>query len=160
MENEKRLLAFEKMLKAVQENYENADAKMKKLKAEGREKSATYRQLMGNSFNIKICCPCIRSMAFWKKTRRNHSLFLSPIHTSRPGSGSEIFPDPSGCILPWAGSGGILSGEQAGLLQFFQGRAKRFIGDSSDIFLHFIKTDHPKFHQCIEDGHLVFPVDQ
>ena len=48
MENEKRLEAFEKMLKAVQENYENADQKMKKLKAEGKEKSATYRQLMGN----------------------------------------------------------------------------------------------------------------
>ena len=29
MENEKRLLAFEKMLKAVQENYENADEKIK-----------------------------------------------------------------------------------------------------------------------------------
>ena len=48
MENEKRLEAFEKMLKAVRENYENADQKMKKLKAEGKEKSATYRQLMGN----------------------------------------------------------------------------------------------------------------
>ena len=53
MENEKRLLAFEKMLKAVQENYENADAKMKKLKAEGREKSATYRQLMGNKLQYQ-----------------------------------------------------------------------------------------------------------
>lgn len=53
MENEKRLLAFEKMLKAVQENYENADAKMKKLKAEGKEKSATYRQLMGNKLQYQ-----------------------------------------------------------------------------------------------------------
>ncbi|MBS5429632.1 hypothetical protein [Merdimonas faecis] len=53
MENEKRLLAFEKMLKAVQENYESADAKMKKLKAEGREKSATYRQLMGNKLQYQ-----------------------------------------------------------------------------------------------------------
>lgn len=53
MENEKRLLAFEKMLKAVQENYENADEKMKKLKAEGRGKSATYRQLMGNKLQYQ-----------------------------------------------------------------------------------------------------------
>lgn len=53
MENEKRLLAFEKMLKAVQENYENADEKIKKLKAEGREKSATYRQLMGNKLQYQ-----------------------------------------------------------------------------------------------------------
>ncbi len=47
-EQEQRLEAFEKMLRAVEENYETADQKMKKLKAEGREKSATYRQLMGN----------------------------------------------------------------------------------------------------------------
>ena len=53
MENEKRLEAFEKMLKAVRENYENADQKMKKLKAEGKEKSATYRQLMGNKMQYQ-----------------------------------------------------------------------------------------------------------
>lgn len=53
MENEKRLEAFEKMMKAVQENYENVDQKMKKLKAEGREKSATYRQLMGNKMQYQ-----------------------------------------------------------------------------------------------------------
>lgn len=53
MENEKRLEAFEKMMKAVRENYENADQKMKKLKAEGREKSATYRQLMGNKMQYQ-----------------------------------------------------------------------------------------------------------
>ena len=48
MKEKERLEAFEKMLKAVQENYENTDAKMKKLKAEGKEKTATYRQLMGS----------------------------------------------------------------------------------------------------------------
>lgn len=53
MENEKRLEAFEKMLLAVQENYEITDQKMKRLKAEGREKSATYRQLMGNKMQYQ-----------------------------------------------------------------------------------------------------------
>ncbi len=48
MENQERLEAFEKMLKAVQKHYENTDTKMKKLKAEGKEKTATYRQLMGS----------------------------------------------------------------------------------------------------------------
>ena len=48
MKEKERLETFEKMLKAVQENYENTDAKMKKLKAEGKEKTATYRQLMGS----------------------------------------------------------------------------------------------------------------
>ena len=53
MENEKRLEAFEKMLKAVRENYENVDQKMKKLKSEGKEKSATYRQLMGTKMQYQ-----------------------------------------------------------------------------------------------------------
>ena len=52
-EQEQRLEAFEKMLRAVEENYETADQKMKKLKAEGREKSATYRQLMGNKMQYQ-----------------------------------------------------------------------------------------------------------
>ena len=46
MENEKRLEAFERMLADVQENFEKTEAKMKVLKAQGREKTATYRQLM------------------------------------------------------------------------------------------------------------------
>ncbi len=53
MEKEERLEGFEKMLKAVQENYENTDVKMKELKAEGKEKSATYRQLMGNKLQYQ-----------------------------------------------------------------------------------------------------------
>lgn len=48
-----RLDAFEKMLTAVQENYEQTDNKMKQLKAEGKEKSATYRQLMGNKLQYQ-----------------------------------------------------------------------------------------------------------
>lgn len=46
--DEKRMESFEKMLLAVQRNYEDVTAKMEKMKAEGRTKSATYRQLMGN----------------------------------------------------------------------------------------------------------------
>lgn len=45
---EKRLAAFEAMLAAVLENYHTTTEKMRQLKAAGREKSATYRQLMGN----------------------------------------------------------------------------------------------------------------
>lgn len=46
--DEKRMESFEKMLLAVQRNYEDVTAKMEKMKAEGKVKSATYRQLMGN----------------------------------------------------------------------------------------------------------------
>lgn len=45
MNAEDRLEAFEKMLVAVQANHDQADHKMKQLKSEGKEKSATYRQL-------------------------------------------------------------------------------------------------------------------
>lgn len=48
MEDNNRLDAFEKMLLAVQKNYEDTAEKMEKLKAEGRTKSATYRQMMGS----------------------------------------------------------------------------------------------------------------
>lgn len=52
-ENENRLEAFEKMLDAVQKNYKSVDDKMKQIKAEGKEKTATYRQLMGNKMQYQ-----------------------------------------------------------------------------------------------------------
>ena len=53
MDAEKRLAAFEKMLSAIEENYAGIVSKMEALKAQGREKSATYRQLMGNKLMYK-----------------------------------------------------------------------------------------------------------
>lgn len=53
MEQEKRLEAFEKMLAAVEANYAGIVDKMERLKAQGKEKSATYRQLMGNKLMYK-----------------------------------------------------------------------------------------------------------
>lgn len=50
---ESRLEAFEKMLIAIQENFDRADRKMKQLKAEGKEKSATYRQMMGSKLQYQ-----------------------------------------------------------------------------------------------------------
>ena len=43
-----RLEAFEKMLRHIQKSSETEKAMMDKLKAQGKEKSATYRQYMGN----------------------------------------------------------------------------------------------------------------
>lgn len=39
---------FERMLTAVKENYRTTVEKMEQLKSSGREKSATFRQLMGD----------------------------------------------------------------------------------------------------------------
>ena len=53
MDQEKRLAAFERMLAAIEENYAGIMSKMEALKAQGREKSATYRQLMGHNLMDK-----------------------------------------------------------------------------------------------------------
>ena len=43
-----RIEAFEAMLKAALEQSEAERRKLEELKAQGREKSATYRQYLGN----------------------------------------------------------------------------------------------------------------
>lgn len=48
-----RLEAFEKMLSDVRKQSEYEAAQMEKLKAEGKEKSATYRQYFGNRMLYK-----------------------------------------------------------------------------------------------------------
>ncbi len=52
--NEKRLEAFEKMLKAVLSQYDSVVAKMDKLKSECKEKTATYRQLFANKLQLQM----------------------------------------------------------------------------------------------------------
>lgn len=53
MDKEERLEAFEKMLADIEKNYVDMQQKMDALKAQGKEKSATYRQLMGNKLMHK-----------------------------------------------------------------------------------------------------------
>ncbi len=43
-----RLEAFEKMLAAVQQNYAAAEGKMQQLKADGKEKTVSFREALGN----------------------------------------------------------------------------------------------------------------
>lgn len=45
--DEKRLEAYEKMLCAVQNEYDTIQKKMGELKAKGKVKSVTYQQLLG-----------------------------------------------------------------------------------------------------------------
>ena len=53
MNNNKRLEAFEEMLTAVQENYETTVTKLAQLKEAGKEKTVTYRQLLGNKLQLQ-----------------------------------------------------------------------------------------------------------
>lgn len=48
-----RLEQFEAMLAAVQAQYADATAQMERLKAAGRVKSATYRQLFAKKLNLQ-----------------------------------------------------------------------------------------------------------
>ncbi len=51
--DEKRLDAFEKMLEDILLQYDTITAKMEKLKAEGKEKTVTYRQLFTNKLQYQ-----------------------------------------------------------------------------------------------------------
>lgn len=48
MNKESRLEAFEKMLEDVRKRYDFASERMAGLKSEGKEKTASFRQLMGD----------------------------------------------------------------------------------------------------------------
>lgn len=48
-----RIDKFEKMLSDIQAKYENVLEKMKKMKAEGKNKTVTYRQLMAEKMTLK-----------------------------------------------------------------------------------------------------------
>ena len=44
---------FEKMLRAVQSGYDTTVQKLEKLKSEGKTKTATYRQLLGDKLTLQ-----------------------------------------------------------------------------------------------------------
>ena len=50
---EERLTAFEAVLNAVEAQYADTAAQMEKLKAAGRVKSATYRQLFARRMTLR-----------------------------------------------------------------------------------------------------------
>ena len=43
---------FEKMLQSIKDQYADTEDKMKKLKAEGKTKTVTYKQLMTNKLTL------------------------------------------------------------------------------------------------------------
>ena len=53
MKADERLAAFEAMLADVEGQYRETEARMADLKARGRERSATYRQLLGNKMTLR-----------------------------------------------------------------------------------------------------------
>ena len=53
MKADERLAAFEAMLADVEGQYRETEARMADLKARGGERSATYRQLLGNKLTLR-----------------------------------------------------------------------------------------------------------
>lgn len=53
MTEEERLSAFEKMLDGVLTDYRSTVGRLAQLKAAGKEKTATYRQLLGNKLELQ-----------------------------------------------------------------------------------------------------------
>ena len=53
MDAQTRLEAFERMLAAVQADYTSTVTKMAQLKQAGKEKTVTYRQLMGHKLELQ-----------------------------------------------------------------------------------------------------------
>ena len=51
--DEKRLKAFEDMLAAILKQYDDTTEKMAKFKAEGKEKTVTYRQFFVNKLQLR-----------------------------------------------------------------------------------------------------------
>ena len=53
MMDEQRLKAFEDMHAAILKQYDDTTKKMAKLKAEGKEKTVTYRRLFANKLQLQ-----------------------------------------------------------------------------------------------------------
>ncbi len=53
MTDQERLAAFERMLADTQRNYDELTARLERLKAEGKTKSATFRQYLGNKMTYQ-----------------------------------------------------------------------------------------------------------
>ena len=58
---------FEKMLADVQANYDSTVARMKVLQAEGKQKTVTYRELMGNKLLYQNTLNLYRSYGLIEK---------------------------------------------------------------------------------------------
>ena len=56
---------FEEMLQAIQKEYKDTVSKMEQLRAAGKIKTATYKQLMGTKIMPKICFQDMKFMVSW-----------------------------------------------------------------------------------------------
>ena len=70
MMDEQRLKAFEDMLAAILKQYDDTTEKMAKLKAEGKEKTVTYRQLFANKLQLQAMLPYYRTYGLMDEEKK------------------------------------------------------------------------------------------
>ena len=67
--DEQRLKAFEDMLAAILKQYDDTAGKMAKLKAEGKEKTVTYRQLFANKLQLQAMLSYYRTYGLFENEK-------------------------------------------------------------------------------------------
>ena len=67
---EERLNAFEKMLSAILVQYDSVTKKLAVLKAEGKEKTVTYRQLFTNKLQYQTILSYYRTYGLLDKDKK------------------------------------------------------------------------------------------
>ncbi len=68
MSEEARLDAFERMLADVRHNHDELAARLERLKAEGKTKSATFRQYLGNKMTYQYLLSLYEDYGLLDKT--------------------------------------------------------------------------------------------
>lgn len=68
--NEERLNAFEKMLSDIISQYDSITEKLAVLKAEGKEKTVTYRQLFTNKLQYQTILSYYRTYGLLKNDKK------------------------------------------------------------------------------------------
>lgn len=72
--DENRLKAFEDMLAAILKQYDDTTEKMMELKAEGKEKTVTYRQLFANKLQLQAMLSYYRAYGLVEEEKRTEEL--------------------------------------------------------------------------------------
>lgn len=68
--NEERLNAFEKMLSDILAQYDSVTQKLAALKAEGKEKTVTYRQLFTNKLQYQTILTYYRTYGLLENDKK------------------------------------------------------------------------------------------
>ena len=68
--NEERLNAFEKMRSDILAQNDSVTEKLASLKAEGKEKTVTYRQLLTNKLQYQTILSYYRTYGLWENDKK------------------------------------------------------------------------------------------